>query len=1043
MKINQEESIKLYLRIKPPQIIDEPYYSIDKEKSIFSLKSRGHIKNNENILNLNLNKIFTEDDSSNDIYYKTCQNVIKESLNGCSFCFINHGETISDKLNTLMGDIENNDINNNNKGIFQNLTLELINYIEQNKKYRNNINLEFSFCCVYESKVIDLNNYLGKDISNINLDDILNNSKLIQNDKSLINSFKKIPLFNSNISTILYHITNIINHFKKTNPEFFSNSYFSPILYLTKKITQKESKPISSITFILLNGSEKLNIIENIKLDKNKSATSSDIKKQAIAASKNSISTQNNYNSIIYLIKQNKMLNVKRNKNKEKLSEEEIREIKINEGRYISNLTAILYEICFDYNIENIKYYIFANIFPNIGYYKSIKDTALFLLDLSKIFNKNIKDKINKNKFDDLLENKFLFDLETKLIQQEQTISALSEICQSKNNKIDNLENEYNSQINKLKSILGFKGDIHVLLSGDNSPEMQKAKNMRESSNRIKMLNSKIKSIEQMLKKSEEEMNICKSNEDIMKNDINMIKYFDGINSVKNDKLNEMKMKSLFGQKLNMVEKELKKKNIIINELKKDLENKNNIIQNFSKFSQKKTNQTNEEEKKVEEKINKVSENIPIKDTKEIQIEKLIQEYEKKLKDEKDFWISTIESKESQIKEIKNQLINYKLKQKEGERAIKQNKEEIEMLNKEIINNKKEKKYNDKELMKLNEVLMDIIYKYNSYFIHKSQNDKNFIELKNKIEEFNIYITEKEKEINQVNFPTLHVLLEKNNKLSTNYKIKSEKNIKINKKETNTNINNKNENVKNNIDNNINIYNKYPERLLTKEHLEKMEKNKLIDYCLTLNQRIIDVEKYTERFQEIKLENEESKKQIIYLKFKLKRVISEAEKINEMNNNNKIVINSQNRAIERFKQDKLIELNINTKNTIENFGMHLSPKKKALHFNKSQANLKTYNSSINYNEGYNKNKNRNKNYKIFLKNKTENNGITNKINKNLKEIQIPFNYFGLSSNNQTIDTNNYVNDGSLSIKSDKNRNIKKNMFKNKFSASYTNFYSQN
>ena len=153
--------------------------------------------------------------------------------------------------------------------------------------------------------------------------------------------------------------------------------------------------------------------------------------------------------------------------------------------------------------------------------------------------------------------------------------------------------------------------------------------------------------------------------------------------------------------------------------------------------------------------------------------------------------------------------------------------------------------------------------------------------------------------------------------------------------------------MKNNIDNNINIYNKYQERLLTKEHLEKMEKNKLIDYCLTLNQRIIDVEKYTERFQEIKLENEESKKQIIYLKFKLKRVISEAEKINEMNNNNKIVINSQNRAIERFKQDKLIELNINTKNTIENFGMHLSPKKKALHFNKSQANLKTYNSSIN------------------------------------------------------------------------------------------------
>ena len=49
MKINQEDSIKLYLRIKPPQIIDEPYYSIDKTKSIFTLKNRGHKKNDENI----------------------------------------------------------------------------------------------------------------------------------------------------------------------------------------------------------------------------------------------------------------------------------------------------------------------------------------------------------------------------------------------------------------------------------------------------------------------------------------------------------------------------------------------------------------------------------------------------------------------------------------------------------------------------------------------------------------------------------------------------------------------------------------------------------------------------------------------------------------------------------------------------------------------------------------------------------------------------------------------------------------------------------
>ena len=90
------------------------------------------------------------------------------------------------------------------------------------------------------------------------------------------------------------------------------------------------------------------------------------------------------------------------------------------------------------------------------------------------------------------------------------------------------------------------------------------------------------------------------------------------------------------------------------------------------------------------------------------------------------------------------------------------------------------------------------------------------------------------------------------------------------------------------------------------------------------------------------------------------------------------------------------------------------------------------------------NKNRNKNNKIFLKNETDNKGINKliKLNKNLKELQIPVNYFRISSDNKTIDTNNnYYNDGSISIKSDKGQN--KNMFKNKFSASYTNFFSNN
>lgn len=1058
MKINQEESIKLYLRVKSPKVIDNPYYTIDETKKIFSLKSRERLKTKENLINLNLDQVFTEDKNINDIYKHTCPNIIKESLNGCSFCFINHGETISDKLNTLIGDFENDDINNN-KGIFQNLLLELINYLDKNKKLYSNIFLEHSFVCVNESKVIDLNMFLKKDISNLIFENITKKSKLIQKDKSLINSIKKIQLNISNNSFILNFITKIISLFQKENPEYFSNSYFSIILYINKKISNKII-PISTITFILLNGSEKLNIIENIKINKNINLTSSDIKKQAITASKYSISTQNTYNSIVYLIKQNKAFNIHKLKNKEKeiLTKEEIKEIEIMEGRYISNLTALLYKVCFDYKIENIKYYIYANIFPNIGYYKSVKDSILFLFDISKILNKNIKDEINIEKNRNIFETNFMFDLETKVNQQEQTISALSEICQGKNQKIYNLENEYNSQINKLAKLLGFEGDLKILLSGEKSPEAERAKNLRESGKNIYLLNSKIKNLEKLLKKSNEEIEKCKANEDAMKEDAQMVRYLDGINSMKRDKLNEMKIKSLFGQKLNELEKELNNKNIIINKLKQDLDKKNNIIQNFSKFFTKKI-PTDDEEKKTEENNEKNEEEQMMstitrelklrKDKKEIELDKIMKEYEKKLNDENDFWSNQIESKNNEIKKIKDSYDKLIEREKEKDKIIDKYKIEISRLNDAILNNKEAIKYNEKEIMNLNEILMDIIYNYNSYFINKMKPNINSITLENKISDFNIYITEKEKEINQLNFPILHILLEKNNKLSDNYKIKVDKNIKLKyefkKEKSCSNISNKTsknkitENKKENINiNNKPLYNSI-EALLTKKDLEKMKQNKLINYCLELNQRINAAEKYTKRFQEINLENEENKKQITYLNFKLKRLIAELEKMHNINNNNKVVINSQNRTIDKFQNNKSNIMSIITNDNIENIGIPLTSRK-SLHFNKSQANLKTYDNI--YNKIFLKKRNRGSKYNnIFLGMKTENKGTNNFKNKNIKELQISNDYFGINSDIQTIDTNNF--DELMSFKSNKHNNNRKNRFQKEFSASYTNFYSQN
>ena len=120
-----------------------------------------------------------------------------------------------------------------------------------------------------------------------------------------------------------------------------------------------------------------------------------------------------------------------------------------------------------------------------------------------------------------------MLDLETKINQQDQTISALSDICQSKNRKISNLENEYDSQITKLQKLFGFEGDMRILLSGQKSPEAEKARNIRESGNKIYLLNKKVKYLEKLLKQSKDEIEKFKIKEDIKDNDINMVKYLE------------------------------------------------------------------------------------------------------------------------------------------------------------------------------------------------------------------------------------------------------------------------------------------------------------------------------------------------------------------------------------------------------------------------------------------------------------------------------------------------------------------------------------
>ena len=184
MKINEQEPIKIYLRIKNPKIPEKPYYDVDLENNIFTLHDNEIKPNSSNDFSINLDKIFTDEHSNSTIYKETCPEVIKECLDGLSFCFISYGETLSDKLGTLIGNISPDSKGEQSKGIFPLSLSDLYNSINKNEKKNSDICLNFSFLCINDSKLIDLNTLIDKDFSNFTVDDFLNEAKAIKNDKS-------------------------------------------------------------------------------------------------------------------------------------------------------------------------------------------------------------------------------------------------------------------------------------------------------------------------------------------------------------------------------------------------------------------------------------------------------------------------------------------------------------------------------------------------------------------------------------------------------------------------------------------------------------------------------------------------------------------------------------------------------------------------------------------------------------------------------------------------------------------------------------------
>ena len=1015
LKQINSDLIKIYLKVKEPLNDDKPYYNINLENNIFTLYDPILKSPSEKSAIFEFDKIFTQNNENSYIYEEICRDCVNNALNGESITFISYGETSSDKINVIYGDYEDSYTNINNRGIFPRFLEQLISNINDNEEYKNNYSINLSYMLVNNVKVVDLSNYMGKEISHLNEEQIFNNGIYInKNNKDMLSSIKKVPT--ENVGDVVFFINKIFTLLEKLNDNsnyhLLSWSHFSFLVY----ITDNNGKNISNINFICLNGSEQLNLTKNNDNIINHSESK---KKEVIKLTKSTVDTQFTYDSIINSISNNGYIN-----------NIEIPENEIEDDTCLSKLTILLNKVSFGNKVKNIKFRIIGSICPNTGFYNNVKDTLMFLfenkkilrkknmLNMKKIINNNQNDKDNNNNKDnekdqnkqkeleyDHRKDDQIFELENKIKTQSKKISDLNDKINNKNEKILMLEKNYKKQVDVLKNYLNFNGDVNILLSGNEyTKEAKLARSIRDAKDNLIYYKEKNIELEKQLKESKELVKKLRTQKEIKETDKTMLTYYSNLKNNKEAYEKEIKLKNQFSAEINKLQEMCENQKKIINELNKEIENKNKIIFGLPELMQKNS-----------------AENLNINNIKE-DVKKKIENHFKKE-------IAGIEK--NNLNEIKILKEKYENLLKQKDLIIKDNNNEINRINKNYEN---EVKNYSEEIIKLDEILMKIINEYKILF--KTKKLKDLVGYINSTNEFDIIITENEKKINNFSFPLLYNSLLKNNKLDLNnqmmikqkrrpqssYQMRSKNNNNNNLSNNNlmkNNVSSKNLSSNNKIDVNpddiISKYNKITndnEKLLKKEDLDSMEKEEIVKHCLFLNNKYYEFKDYIEKYANYKkgFDVKEFKLTEDYVNNLYKKIEKLNKHINEqieLNTKNQVIISSQKRSI-----DKLTSENILLRNQLE--GKMIKDKLSYPILNSKES--RTYFNSSN--ENFSKNKSTNN---FLYINTGENNKSNNNMIKIMPNTNLSNNYLNSNSNDKKITSyTNQITNSNLSSSNNNN-----------------------
>ena len=567
--------------------------------------------------------------------------------------------------------------------------------------------------------------------------------------------------------------------------------------------------------------------------------------------------------------------------------------------------------------------------------------------------NYNIKKPINENKeisYDefqkDILIEKItskdqqIYDLLSKIKTQDAKIDVLNKEMEEKDKNISTLEEFYKVQIEEIKKMLGFKGDLELLLNkkeGSYEYEFDKMMKFIRKDNinkdaKIETLKDEIKLIE----RDNEQLSIFI---EIKKNNKTMLDILKGIEN--NKKIKKATVQSKNDEEL-MVKNLIKRNKFLrknLEEIKKSIKKGKNIKNNLPKPLVPNSNY----EFNISSNVNSNSNAIINNEIKSEEMDKKLEKIKEK------------EKKENEI------LLNKYLS------IVEQNKKEIIKGN-EYLNNIDN--IYSKEMIKYKEELLQVFNLIQKFItIYYKSFDKTYSLLLRK-EDCDKLLEKEFNNFNRLNFPLLFKFIESQKDEDKNTSKKRKQNLKkesiISQKNiisncfNNTDEDHKKMELLNNLNSKDNKIDYSIEEIISEkeslfssierkkeQQINNLPKEKLVSYVLTFNTFIDDYNKFINKYIKSKHINI-YKKYMETPKIKIKNI---QQKIIDINNKRQELIQKQNQiniamescsnTINRLKNENL-KLNQNIKLNPSN-----DTKLKIPNINKNHSNIYMRNNSLN------------------------------------------------------------------------------------------------